>query len=311
MLAVMIPQESQTWFFKVTGPEPAIESIEPAFREFLESVAFKNGEPDLSELPDGWKHAGKKAFRFASVNIETPNKQLDLSISSLSKQADWDQEVAMNVNRWRGQLGLEKSGKKWAGAEPVLLAATKEKCVWVDLLGEASSGPPAMTPPMLGQRMPRPAAPGPSDSSSEESSRFDYDLPEGWIKEKAAGMRLLAFSMGPKDAAAELTVISAGGDTRGNVKRWIGQIREDISDEIVDQAMDDVKKIKVGGRDAQRFVLNGDEAKSEAGDDGQSIDATIVPLEGNFSLFIKMTGPTKTVTKQYDAVASFLESLEF
>ena len=101
-------------------------------------------------------------------------------------------------------------------------------------------------------------------------------------------------------------MIQAGGDLRGNVERWLGQIREgNVPAEVVDQAMAEAKQVDVDGRPSQRFVLTG-----ENPDSGTVIDATVVPMDDGMSLFVKMTGPAKTVLEQSDAIASFLDSLE-
>jgi len=42
-----------------------------------------------------------------------------------------------------------------------------------------------------------------------------------------------------------------------------------------------------------------------------SIDATIVPLENDFSLFIKMVGPADVIADQDEAMRSFLKSLKY
>ena len=310
MLAAIVPSDDRAWFFKVTGPDSSIRSIEQTYRDFVQSIRFRKGEPDLDELPPGWRLGGKKAMRFATVTVDTPQKQLDISVSSLTRQRDWDEQVAMNVNRWRGQLGLESSAAQWAGARPLSVEASDGNSVWVDLVGTMSGGP-AMSPPMLG-------GPPPTTTSQRQASEPDERLkskrPEGWRDGKKSSMRWASFRVGPEDAEAEVTVIPAGGDTRGNVERWIGQIRAEVNDEIVDLAMKNAKNLEVGGRDAQRFILEGDgasEADRDGGPSGQSIDATIVPLEETFSLFIKMTGPTKTVNDQHDALTAYLESLEF
>jgi len=318
MLGAIVPQEDQSWFFKVMGPEAAIATVASTLREFVSAVEFVDGKPDLSELPAGWQLAGEKPFRFASINIETPEKQLDLSVSSLSRQEDWDREVESNVNRWRGQLGLDPSTENWAGAEPIDVAATEAKAVWVDLVGESTTGSGSgMMPPMMGSTpsmAPTASAPPtttspPSDNESPQS-RFKFVAPESWREGKMSSMRWAAFNVGPEEAVAEVTVIPAGGDDRGNVQRWIGQIRSDVSEEIVDEAMKEAETIEVAGRQAQRFALIGDEAVSSE-QVQQAIDAIIVPLEPGFSLFIKMTGPASTVTAQHEAMTSFLETLEF
>ena len=116
MLAAMLPKDKEIWFFKVTGPEEAIESLQGTFRDFVEDIEFQDGSPKLKELPDGWRRGGEKPFRYATLDVDTPDKQLGISVSSLPLRDDaWDQQVQDNVNRWRGQLGLSKSDQKWAG----------------------------------------------------------------------------------------------------------------------------------------------------------------------------------------------------
>jgi hypothetical protein len=123
-------------------------------------------------------------------------------------------------------------------------------------------------------------------------------------------MRMAAFDVGPEDATAEITVIPAGGDLRGNVARWIGQVRGDVPpDDVVDAAMDAGTEVDVDGRPGKRFFLTGDDAKSDE-KDATAIDATIVSMDGGMSLFIKMTGPPKTVAQQSDAIVEFLASLK-
>ncbi|WP_419189655.1 hypothetical protein [Stieleria marina] len=319
MLAAMVPKDDQVWFFKVTGPEESIATIDKAFETFVKSIEFSAGKPDLAELPDGWRRGGEKPFRYASIDVMVPGKQLDISISKLSKQDDWDKYVAMNVNRWRGQLGLESSEDKWAGGDSIDVASADGQSVWVDMLGDPSKASNSMAPPfargpMSGSMAGGPMSGGPpSTSPAKETaapkadSRLKFDTPEGWRDGKKSMMRLAAFNVGPEDTEAVITVMQAGGDLRANVARWIGQIRQgQVPDDVVDQAMADAQEVKVAGRDAKRYVLTGEKA-----DEGDAIDATIVPLEGGFSMFVKMTGPAATVSDQNDAMVEFLESLKF
>jgi hypothetical protein len=326
MLAAIAPHESKAWFFKVTGPEDAIASIEDEFQSFVTSVTFNDGNPDLSELPDGWRRAGEKPFRYASIDVnvlgegDSAGKQLDISISNLTKQENWDSYVAMNVNRWRGQLGLKDSDDKWAGGKPIDIAASNGESVWVDIVGDPSQASGSMSgrsmaPPFAGGQMKNApfaggatAAPSSRPSTaSQPKSKLKFDTPDGWRKGKMSMMRLAAFNVGPEDAEAVVTVMPAGGDLRPNIARWIGQIREgNVPDEVVDKALDDAKEITVSDIDAKRYVLTG-----ENPDEGEAIDATIVPMKNGQSMFIKMTGPAATVADQNDAMVKFLESLKF
>jgi hypothetical protein len=314
MLAVILPKGDQVWFFKVTGPEQAVEDIEPTFREFVREIEFSAGVPVLEELPEGWRRGGEKPLRFASIDVETPSKQLGISISKLQRQEDWDGLVKMNVNRWRGQLGLEPSEAKWAHGEEIDIAVADSTSVWVDLVGKPPTGASPLSPPFAGRSRldasdanPSSAGgPGNSIKTMPPDDRLKFQRPEGWRDGRMNSMRMAAFSIGPEDSPAELTVIPAGGDLRGNVARWLSQVRKgNVPDEVVDQALADAETVDVDGRVGQRFFLSGEDSTT-----GTAIDATIVPIEGGMSLFVKMTGPAKTVTEQSEAIASFLDSLE-
>jgi hypothetical protein len=327
MLAAMLAKGQSVCFLKVSGPEAAIDEIDAEFRQFVERLEFADGLPSLNSLPQGWRLANNanKQFRFASINIDTATKQLDLSVSQLPLDANWDEQVKMNVNRWRGQLNLPASEQRWAEGQPIEIASADRAAVWVDLLGDPQTASTMMPAPLTQSpntvadsgastssdqasegRSERATAAVQEPATSQQDSRLKFEKPEGWREGRMSSMRMAAFDVGPDDAVAELTVIPAGGDLRGNVARWLGQIRGgEVSDEVVDRAMSDSRKLNVDGRAAERFLLTGENAT-----EGQAIDATIVPLDNGMSLFIKMTGPVQTVTQQAESIASFLESLK-
>ena len=309
MLAAMIPRGKVVWFFKVMGPETPIESVEQEFRRFVTGIQFnESDEPVLADLPEGWQRGGKKRMRFATIYINRPGKQLDLSVSSLPSFGEWDDYVKQNVERWRGQLNLDPSDETWSGGEPMKVAAAQGQSVWVDLIGAEEQATAAPMPSFAS------AAPISNDLASNDpttndqsKSQLDFERPDGWRVGKESSMRLAAFFAGPEDRQAEVTVIPAGGDLRGNVARWMGQvIQGEAKAEDVDQMLANAEKRSVSGREAQRFIILGDAEKGQ-----NSIDATIVPLDGGFSMFIKMTGPAETVQEQSDAMSSFLDSLAF
>ncbi len=336
MLGAIMAQDSAVWFFKLVGPTEAVTSAEPELKAFLQQLEFVEGRPKLEPLPESWRRSGAGEMRFDTLLIPTPTRELELSVSSLPKSGQWTQQVAMNVNRWRGQMGLSDSEEAWAGAE--LLESdpsADEPAVWVDLTGKMGPGPPPMSSmtgaasPATGQLPPGhpeiPAAGGSSDSSrpaaassgnptrpaagsAENTGGLKYEAPADWRQGTMSAMRLAAFEFGSEDRPVTLTIIQAGGDVRGNVDRWLGQVRGDSPPaEVVDEALQDAQQLRVSGHEAQRFFLT---AGSDSAADAEAIDATIVPLESGMSLFIKATGPQTTLVEQRAAIAQFLESLK-
>jgi hypothetical protein len=321
MLAAIIPADDQAWFYKVSGPSDAVDFAEQDIRKFIAAATFADGQPQIGDLPSGWlRESEKRPLRFATLLIDTPGKQLELAISSLPKSGDWDEQVALNVNRWRGQMKLADSSDRWAGAAELKLDTPSEpQAVWVDLTGEMGAGPamppfasgatPSASKPIAGSTPGANAAAGSTGpvTGPNPASGLKYDVPEGWRAGKMSMMRMAAFDIGPEDQSAELTIIQAGGDLRGNVDRWLGQVRGDSpSAEVVDLALEAAERLTVSGKEAQRFYLS-DGKDDEAS--GQMIDATIVSMDNGMSMFIKATGPAKTVVAQRESISRFLQSL--
>jgi hypothetical protein len=309
MLGAIVPRTTEAWFFKVVGPTPAIAAAESQIREFLSKLKFTDQGPDLANLPTGWNSGGKKAMRFATLLIDTPDTQLDLSISMLPISGEWDEQVVSNVNRWRGQMKLPPSTEKWAGAVPIEIAAAEAKqAIWVDLTGQMGANP-SMSP--IAAIPPAPDSnPNPPDlkPAPADASPIKFATPEGWRPGKMSMMRLAAFNIGPEDDPAELTIIQAGGDLRGNVARWLGQVRGDSPpDSVVGEAMAASESIQVSGRPGQRYYLDGGEANATP---AQAIDATIVPMETGMSVFIKATGSPKTIKAEKERIGEFIRSLQ-
>ena len=351
MLAAMVPVGANVWFYKVMGPAGAVGQLADRFESFVQSVEYAEGEPDLSALPEGWRRGGKKPFRFATIDVPAEvvaggdevngdeGNSLDISVSKLSRQEDYDSMVAMNVNRWRGQLGLPPSSEALAGAKEIQIEAADGPAMWVDLVGQSGGGQPPMMAgggPLRqltdGDQM-RPAAAkraikevAQEEGASQEvaasgkttkAEPVTFDTPEGWRPGRTSSMRLAAFKVGPEDSAAEITVIPAGGDLRSNVARWIGQIRGDTPpEEVVDGAMAAGESLSVDGRPGQRFYLAGQFGEESGEDSGEKssggtvIDAAVIDLGDGYSLFVKMTGPDATVSAERDRIGAFLDSMK-
>ncbi|KAA5544467.1 hypothetical protein FYK55_09045 [Roseiconus nitratireducens] len=344
MLGAIVPRGDKVWFFKVMGPEKAVELVDDQFRQFVQGIQFgEDGNPVLEPLPETWRRGGDKPMRFASIDINTPKKQLDLSVSDLPSFGTWDDYVKRNVDRWRGQLSLEPSDEKWSGGQPLDVPAAEGESVWVDLTGEAAAGGGGMMagggpfsagpfsgggPNSPGPNSPGPMSPGPVASGAAAGGppssaipgagnlppatdaaqpKVDFERPDGWRDGRKSMMRWASFEVGGEDAAAEVTVIPALGEVRDNVARWMGQVAgKPPADEEVDKMLADAESLTISGFPAQRFVIEGDPEQGQ-----KSIDATMVPRPGQQTVFIKMTGPPETVAEQSDAMRTFLKSLSF
>jgi hypothetical protein len=161
ILVAMLGQGSTTWFIKMTGEDALVREQKPAFLSFLNSVTFEPGadHPTVASAPP-----------FASANVPTasaggdeaspakpewsapadwkeqPPTQMLLAKFLLGGQSGGKAEVTVsvfpgdtgglfaNVNRWRGQLGLEPIDQGQVKALPSL-DVTGGKATVVDVTG--------------------------------------------------------------------------------------------------------------------------------------------------------------------------------
>jgi len=146
----------ETWFFKMSGPDRMVEAQRDAFQQFLQSLKISAGSeeapamadtnsanaapveappapPIQYELPPGWKEKPLTPMRVASFSIPGGAAgDADASIVMLSGEAGGELE---NVNRWRGQIGLEAIGPEALDGLTTHVDARGHDFVLVDLVG--------------------------------------------------------------------------------------------------------------------------------------------------------------------------------
>ena len=140
MLAAIVVDGSQGWFFKVTGPKDALEAKTDQFHAFIKSLKFADGKPQWT-LPDGWAEQPGSAMRFATLQLGAGEPPLELSVIGLPKQGVADDEYAlMNINRWRGQMQLPPITVEQLPAETTTLQLEGTQATLVNLIGSAAPG---------------------------------------------------------------------------------------------------------------------------------------------------------------------------
>jgi len=158
-----IPKETEAESpFSVQAPQSESSASPPAPRPVVSS----NASEISWTVPEGWKEAALKPMRLASY--ASANGQVDISVVKLGGAAGG---VASNVNRWRGQVGLEPSSP-----ESIAKAATSFESEGLKgslfVLYGAENGTLAAIVPYQGMSWFFKAT-GPSSSLKEEASRFN------------------------------------------------------------------------------------------------------------------------------------------
>jgi hypothetical protein len=284
LLAVIFNHGEETWFFKLVGSPSLVAKYKDDFDRFVRSVRFTGREetPLRYQAPAGWKELepDKSFGQVAGFRIREGDQSATLSVAHAGG------DLLANINRWRGQIGLEQiTGEQLRD----VTEATKINGDQATLVDMTSTG---------------------RNAARTEAARapLKYTVPPGWQEIQTRGsFQLAAFVVTEGDQSAKVTVSRLGGGVLDNVNRWRQQDLdlEPVNDEQLPKL---VQKIEVGGLPGHYVDLTG---PAKAGKPApQRILGVIVPQRGQ-SWFFKMIGPADMVGKQKAAFEAFVRSVQF
>jgi hypothetical protein len=303
-LGAIVLVQPNGWFFKVSGTDELVAPQKEALETFLKSVQFSpNPETDPTwTLPEGWKQQEGNELRFATIQLGNSDAPLELTVTRLPMRGSDETEYLLaNVNRWRGELGLqplntaeelEKQTKKIKGASTDITLV--DMSAWLDgtpSKGDAYVRALAEIEELARMRGEEPAPP-----------EIKFTLPKGWKEVPPGQFQTFRFLVGDEKDPVGISISSAGGDLPSNVNRWRGQVGlEPLSDEQLAAA---VTPTKVGGKDGVQIEIIG-----PPGEKQQAIIGVIAP-SGSSNLFIKLKGPAKPALEQKKNFEAFVKSLK-
>lgn len=138
-------------------------------------------------------------------------------------------------------------------------------------------------------------------SSAGSTAQPKYDVPDSWQRAANDQFSSAAFTAGPSDREARITVTRTGGGMSldAQLNRWRGQVQLDpIS---LAEWQEQMETMDMGGVPAAFVVLEGAE---------QSIAGAVAQHQG-LMWFFKMRGPGETVQEQLDQMKAFCRSVRF
>lgn len=296
-------QRTSAWFFKMLGPDSAVAAQAESFTKLIRSVQFgPEGKPKWT-LPEGWAERAESGLRLATIEIPGEPK-LEISVMSLPATDPGSPEYLLsNLNRWRGQLGLENvDGAKGLlesrdRGELQVLDAEGQKVTLVNLAGKtAESGESRMLAAMI-VRDAKTAAP--TAAPADDSKPFTFTRPEGWKEAPLRTFQLAAFTAGTGDKPLTISISTAGGDLTANVNRWRGQAG--LAELSASEISADARSIPVDGAEAKYFVVEGAE---------RTILGVIAERQG-VQWFIKADGPKSLAQQELANFETFVKSIRF
>ena len=328
MIVGQFETDEATWFFKITGPEEQVTQAETQWKPFLESVRFADGKPEW-DLPAGWSEGGPRPMRLATLKIGDDAAALEMAISPLGP----GQDLLMNVNRWRGQLGLPSIQEAELDENVAKLnseaveAGTVRSAILFDAVGKSTGGmmPPFANAPFANRKSASDGAgsntkmgdkfsaqnpevgrkPGPV-AQTPAANGFQFDTPPGWTSGATSGMVPVRLQKSEGDASVEITIVglpAAANEWEPNLKRWAGQVGLPADDpQKLESLVDQIDVDGVTGRIATLI-----------GDDEASTKATIAGMvkRQETAWFLKLTGDKALVVSNQQVFLDFLKSLKF
>ncbi len=312
-LAAMLPVDKSVWFFKLAGPAEAVTRQRDEFTKFVASV--KKGEsketPLSWELPQGWTQKGPSEMRLATIAITDEKEALEIAVSSLPLSGPWEDFVALNVNRWLGQLSQGELAKPTILNQTAKVETAVGPATVIELAGILKKSS-AMNP-HAGITGGTSKTPSPESNSTAAATAanagFTFETPKGWQPGKTSSMRKAAFDVVSAEKRAEVTVIalptSAGSqitDVQANVQRWAAQVGLPPETKLEQF----IEKIEIDGNTASFVRLEGPAAASP------QVAMLVAMVEhGDQVWFFKLSGDAKLIEQQLPTFRDFLASVHF
>jgi hypothetical protein len=305
MLAAMVlqPNAKRFWTLKLSTQQPQqLDEVKEAVQNWIKTISWENTEKKLprSELPSGWKLVPQtdQFGRMGTLTIPTANgTELQLAIAAFELQDEWARAVLSNINRWRGQVGLDALD---SGAN--LDAATKlpikdaEVLFW-DLVKSESDSP--AVPPM---------SVAPSKNNAEPTAKPDLftDQPAAdWKPNGSKSLRLMTYEINNDAGNAEIAISRFPASAQEiakplpNAIRWGAEVGvQGITAESLDQYYTDVQ---LAGKPAKQFTATGPSRQTIA----------VMQEHEGFVWFIKLTGSAPAVKLAEPSFTEYLRSFQY
>ncbi len=309
MVVAMSNRPEATWFFKITGPAVVVDQLENEWIDILKSVQYNDANKPSWDSPKNWESSTPSEGRFATLRNRSVKGQIvELAISSLGPK----QDLVMNLNRWRGQLGLAPIGDSQLEDEVGELEHQGGAFMMFDRKGTLSQG---LTPPFAGGGMNAtpPTATAPKTTSSGTTNpeptnpepTVQYETPAGWVVKKNVPVVAVRLEKSVGDQVLQISVTpmtSTLAPWENSATSWVAESGTSNAPQEIIAATS--QKFEISGKPAQRIdLIDLPDAKKAVV--GVRVDA------GDQAWFIKMAGPNESVKEALQDFASFLDSLKF
>lgn len=216
----------QTWYIKMAGSSNTLIKEKANFEAFTKSFKFKDGKAEWT-VPEGWEKRAGGSMSVGTFSIADAM----VTVIPLGAQSG---SLEMNVNRWRGQIGLASAsaGDIQKSLSKLPVAGTEFNYLFIT---NTSSGPAGAV---------------------KRDEDIDFKLPDDWKELAPSSMRRVNLEA----SGMAVTGIFLGKAAQGlkkNLDRWCGQIG--IPNLSPEKMAETVKSIPFNGGKADYALLQGKE----------------------------------------------------
>jgi hypothetical protein len=285
LLASILENNGEQWFFKLVGPIQTISKHAEAYAAFIQSIRLTQDKdkPIEWQVPEGWESGPKKELRYATFYPGGKESGLELTVSRFDRISG----VLENVNRWcRMDLGRADLRERDLGQYTQKVKAGDRIITLVDMTGPGVSkkpNPHAGLPPKAPRKLP-----------------IEYTVPEEW---EETGPRegfvpiFSAFTVesGPPRVEATITRMPDRGSLLENVNRWRAQAGAEPVTKVEEPPAIDLNGVK-----GQYFDF-----------EGKNRMLMVRVIRGEDAWYFKLLGDKATVAKHKDAFERFVKSVKY
>jgi len=291
--------------------------------------------------PSGWKELAPTSLRVGNFLITKGDKKAEVSILQFPGNVGTEVD---NVNRWRGEIGLQPISENEVSAQTVVVGRASGKLY--DLSGTALSTIAAILKKddvswffkMRGDKEvvaesketfleflksirfhsddeDKPTvAEKPTSTNIEKipdepvSGEPKFDVPSNWQEKPPSAMVLKSFSVGNVEQEAKISITVFPGDVGGplaNLNRWRGQLSLEPVDESEFTKL--TTSIDVLGGKATLVDMKGTDGKT--GKPARMIAAMVPRKEKTW--FYKLMGDDKSVAQEKESFTKFVQTVRY
>ncbi len=158
-----------------------------------------------------------------------------------------------------------------------------------------------------------PSVAPPMQHQSDPSGKLMWELPQGWESHGGGGMYYAIFKNSAKEDALQISVIALYGEAGGleaNTSRWLGQLGIELNPTQLTAFLNKKEILKTKSKTDLTFLDFGSNLKEASATSMLSMLVGIYK-PGEFSYFIKITGPKDELQKEKKNFIAFCRSLSW